>query len=306
MCAFRLYFKDNLLDWKPNKWIASVLGLFIPPVGMLYVNRIKWAFIYFGIEILIILFVFNQLIRLDFPWGLALGALCAVHGYLIASHYTPIAHRPWYTHWYGLVSIPIAFFIGIFVIRAFMFEPFRMPAGSMLPSIEIGSFLVARKAGYGNYAAYGISLYKTEISAPVQRGDIFIFEYPKDPSIHYIKRVIGLPRDHIAYIGKQIYINGKPQPQTDVDVYTVPGPREQPIELQRKLERLGETEYFILVHPRAPNFAPGCIIMENNEVMVPKGQYFVLGDNRDNSNDSRCFGFVPAKNIVGKIIYVFH
>ena len=203
------------MNWTPNKWIAAVLGFLFQPLGMLYVIRVKWALVYFFGGTFISLSEFYGQHKLNLPWleyfsfAWLLMFVCAIHAYRIARHWAPVAIRPWYSHWYGLIAIPTTVFACIFSFRAFLYEPFRMPAGSMLPTLEIGSIIIAQKTGYGNYGTYGITLFKTKATASVERGDIIIFEYPKDTSIDYVKRVIGLPGDYIEYNNKRFFINGE-------------------------------------------------------------------------------------------------
>ena len=138
-----------------------------------------------------------------------------------------------------------------------------------------------------------------------QRGDVFVFRYPKNPSIDYIKRVVGLPGDTIQYENKILYINGKPMPQTPEGTYTGVGSGAQMTGAYRRVENLDGVEHDILVHPLAPNLAMGCNVLRNGPITVPEGHYFAMGDNRDNSNDSRCWGLVPDENLVGKAFAIW-
>ncbi|MCX7628207.1 MAG: signal peptidase I, partial [Methylophilaceae bacterium] len=135
-----------------------------------------------------------------------------------------------------------------------------------------------------------------EINHP-QRGEVMVFRYPKDPSLDYIKRVVGLPGDHIAYRNKQIFVNGQPVPQQEDGYYDYVTPGLNQVSLRRLVEQLGEHRHHILIDDAAP--------VLDGEITVPEGHYFVMGDNRDNSNDSRFWGFVPERNVVGKAFMIW-
>ena len=180
----------------------------------------------------------------------------------------------------------------VFLLRGFIVEPFRIPSGSMLPSLYIGDFILVNKF------AYGIKLpvvNKTiiEINQP-ERGDIVVFRYPRDPNLDYIKRVIGLPGDHIAYYNKVLYVNDKPVERDFIGQYKGPGQTFA----NEYVEKLQGAEHAMLLLPARPNTLQG-------EYIVPQGMYFVMGDNRDNSNDSRVWGPVPETNLVGKAFMIW-
>ncbi|HKB61619.1 MAG TPA: signal peptidase I, partial [Burkholderiales bacterium] len=241
---------------------------------------------------------------------LFVAVICAIHAYRLARDYRAVK-RPWYSRWYGLVGIVAAFAALAFGARAFLFEPFRFPSESMAPTIEPRAHLIVKKWGYGNYGTYGIHVVRTGMSSAVQRGDIVVFEYPEDTSLNYVKRVVGLPGDRISYYNKRLKINDEEIQVRRIGDY-VRKDRANP-SLQY-LERLGDHEYAILIEPEAPAVVPPVRAFPLNEhcahtaeglsCRVPDGHYFVLGDNRDNSSDSRTWGFVPARNIIGKVQYI--
>lgn len=182
------------------------------------------------------------------------------------------------------------------------FPRYRIPSGAMMPTLLIGDFLLA------NRVAYGVPMPFTEqeaipLSMPA-RGDVIVFHHPRDESSLYIKRVIGRSGDHVAYSGKELYINGERISQTELGTYTGEGSGERMTGALLRSEKLERVEYSVLISPESPDFALGCEEMEGYEIKVPKEHYFVMGDNRDNSNDSRCWGFVPRKYIVGKALIV--
>lgn len=178
----------------------------------------------------------------------------------------------------------------VLLLRGFVAEPFRIPSGSMLSTLEIGDFILVNKFSYGirppvwNHKIINLS--------DPERGDVIVFRYPENPSIDYIKRVVGVPGDEIAYYNKVLYINGKRVEQEPLGVYQAGFPN-----IKRFKEQLGDVEHDILVNVMYP---AGDFV-----VTVPENSYFVLGDNRDNSRDSRFWGFVPDENLVGKAFMIW-
>ena len=165
----------------------------------------------------------------------------------------------------------------VLVFRSFLFEPFKIPSGSMIPTLLVGDFIVVNKFAYGirlpvlNKKIIGIGEPK--------RGDVVVFRYPKDPSVNFIKRAVGLPGDTITYRDKQLFINGE---KVDASLYW---------------EQLGNANHNILLHDRSGS--------RNGQWLVPEGHYFMMGDNRDRSNDSREWGFVPEENVLGRAIGIW-
>lgn len=178
----------------------------------------------------------------------------------------------------------------VLVLRGFVAEPFRIPSGSMLSTLEIGDFILVNKFAYGIRPPVWNK--KVIDIADPERGDVIVFRYPENPSIDYIKRVVGVPGDEVAYYNKVLYINGKRIEQEPLGVYQAGFPN-----LKRFREQLGEVEHDILVNVMHP---AGDFV-----VTVPENSYFVLGDNRDNSRDSRFWGFVPDENLVGKAFMIW-
>ncbi len=186
----------------------------------------------------------------------------------------------------------------VLVLRSFLVEPFRIPSGSMMPTLLVGDFILVNKFTYGIRLPV-LNRKVIEMGEP-QRGDVVVFKYPQDTRVDYIKRVVGIPGDKIWYREKTLYVNGKPQPQTPVGKYTGSGSGSRETGVQHNREELGTREHDVLINPRVPDFGYGCQVLQQGPVIVPNGQYFVMGDNRDNSNDSRCWGLVPEENLVGK------
>ena len=194
-------------------------------------------------------------------------------------------------------------FLFVLLLRAFLVEPFRIPSGSMMPTLLVGDFILVNKFSYG----LRMPVTKTkfvEIGEP-HRGDVVVFRYPKNPKVDYIKRLVGLPGDRISYHDKVLYVNGRPMPQKPVGWYQAVGSGARMRGSYELIEDLDGVKHHILVNPMVPDFPPGCEVLAEGEITVPKGHYFMMGDNRDNSNDSRCWGFVPEKNLVGKAFMIW-
>jgi signal peptidase I len=178
------------------------------------------------------------------------------------------------------------FFI-VLVLRSFVAEPYEIPSGSMKPTLLVGDFIVVSKFSYGVRLPV-IDTKIFDVSSP-ERGDVMVFRYPRDNETNYIKRLVGLPGDHILYIDKMLYINNKPVSQ---EIHAEVAGQCNGYKAIERIENLPGVAHRIYVCPQAPNRA--------YEFTVPEGQYLVLGDNRDNSNDGRYWGYVPEKNLVGR------
>ena len=183
----------------------------------------------------------------------------------------------------------------VLILRSFLFEPFRIPSGSMIPTLKVGDFILVNKFAYGIRLPV-IDTKIIDIGEP-ERGDVMVFRFPKDPSIDYIKRVVGLPGDKITYTGKYLYVNGERLQQSMVGPYIetkdgmpIPG-------ATRLLETIGTVQHEILIDSTRRSL--------NSEWVVPQGHYFAVGDNRDNSNDSRFWGTVPEENLVGRAFMIW-
>jgi len=182
----------------------------------------------------------------------------------------------------------------VLVIRSFIAEPFRIPSGSMLPTLHVGDFILVNKFAYGVRLPV-INTKIIEVSKP-KRGDVLVFRYPKNPKVDYIKRVVGLPGDTVGYFDKTIYINGKiiNQQSKEKNKSTL---AVVPASSELYIETLGEHSHELLIDPKRR--------LIEGEMLVPAGEYFVMGDNRDNSNDSRFWGTVPEANLVGKAFFIW-
>jgi signal peptidase I len=194
-------------------------------------------------------------------------------------------------------------FLIVLLLRAFLVEPFRIPSGSMMPTLLVGDFILVNKFTYG----IRVPVTKTklvELGEP-ERGDIVVFRWPVNPRLDYIKRVVGLPGDRVRYKNKTLFINGEPARVNAVGPYQPEGSGMRAIGSVEGKEQLGGTEHSVLVNPLAPDFSNGCRFLQYREVTVPEKHYLMVGDNRDDSNDGRCWGFVPEQNLVGKAFFVW-
>jgi len=217
------------------------------------------------------------------------------------------APEPWW------IEYPKSFFpviLIVFVLRSFLVEPFKIPSGSMIPTLIVGDFILVNKYAYGIRIPV-INKKVVELANP-KRGDVMVFRYPEDPSLDYIKRVIGLPGDRVAYVNKKLTINGVELPRKSLPDYL----HRERIHYSRQFsERIDGVEHAILIEDDAPASIPpmteypfreNCNYNSEGVVCtVPPGHYFMMGDNRDSSADSRVWGFVPDENIVGKAFFIW-
>ncbi|HUR87812.1 MAG TPA: signal peptidase I [Ramlibacter sp.] len=218
-----------------------------------------------------------------------------------------ILMQPWWLDWTaGLFPVILA----VFVLRSFLFEPFKIPSGSMIPTLLVGDLILVNKFTYG----VRLPVVNTKITdgTPPQRGDVMVFRYPPKPSLDYIKRVVGVPGDEVAYLNKRLTINGQPVGKEPVSDFF----DEDSMQYFKQYEEvLGGKRHRILNDENRPAFIPGAENFPNRDncrysvegvvCKVPAGHYFMMGDNRDNSLDSRYWGFVPDKNIVGKAFFIW-
>ncbi len=220
-----------------------------------------------------------------------------------------LLQQPWWLDWTaGLFPVIIA----VFLLRSFLFEPFKIPSGSMIPTLLVGDLILVNKFHYGIRLPV-INKKITEGNKP-QRGDVMVFRYPPAPHMDYIKRVVGVPGDEVAYLNKRLTINGQPAAVNgipeffDEDVMRYfPQYEEQLGNVKHRMlnddgRRGGISEAEVADFPNRSN----CNYSADGVVCkVPEGHYFMMGDNRDNSLDSRYWGFVPDRNIVGRAFFVW-
>lgn len=235
------------------------------------------------------------------------GFIWALDRFVLRKRRSSDDKRPWWIE-YGVSFFPVILFV--FVLRSFIVEPFRIPSGSMLPTLQSGDLILVNKFSYG----IRLPILHTEIvplGSP-ERGDVMVFRYPVDPSVDYIKRVVGLPGDEVAYLNKRLFINGKEVPVKRDGDYFEP---DRLSYFAQYIEKLGEIENKILVDRSSRQdlrpvwrfpYRDNCDFRADGLVCkVPAGVYFMMGDNRDNSLDSRFWGFVPDSHIVGKAFFIW-
>ncbi len=187
----------------------------------------------------------------------------------------------------------------VLLIRSFVAEPFRIPSSSMLPTLLVGDLILVTKYSYGLRWPVLNSKF-LELGDP-ERGDVVVFRYPEDPSLDYIKRVIGVPGDTIEFRNDNVLLNGAPVPTELLGPYVPEDGSSESRGLVTGVEYLPDFEHRILRDPKALN--RGYLVGER--FVVPEGHYFVLGDNRDRSRDSRFWGFVPDDHLVGKAVFIW-
>lgn len=272
-------------DRKP--WAAVVLVFLLgPAVVMFYLGRVRAGLIY-----LVVLFFFSPLALIGIP-----------HSYLIAKRQQGMHPTVWHGKLYGLIFIAVV--SGLTSgegMRAFFWEAFSSPSGSSLPTLMVGDRFFVSKFAYG-YSRYSFPFAMVPFEgriwgSPVERGDIAVFRKPPENEIDYIKRIVGLPGDRIQMLDGILHINGEAVERERIEDFeadygrkvaqymeTLPnGRRHGILEAQGDEGRLDNTAEFI----------------------VPDGHYFALGDNRDNSADSRVLGAIPMENLIGRLSVVF-
>ncbi|GAA2850900.1 signal peptidase I [Aminobacter aminovorans] len=203
------------------------------------------------------------------------------------------------------VSVIVQALLLALVIRTLLFQPFSIPSGSMRPTLLEGDYLFVTKWAYG-YSRYSLPLSPNLFSGRIfgsdpERGDVVVFKFPPNPSLDYIKRVVGLPGDRIQMQNGQLYINGTAVPREKVGQIDNPDITEvnRPVDVYRETLPNG-VSYDTL------DLTPDSIGDNTREFVVPEGHFFMMGDNRDNSTDSRFnVGFVPGENLVGRANIIF-
>jgi len=198
----------------------------------------------------------------------------------------------------------------VFMLRSFLVEPFKIPSGSMIPTLLVGDLILVNKYAYGiRLPVVHTKIF--DVGLP-KRGDVMVFRFPNDPSVDYIKRVVALPGDTITVENNRLSLNGQPVPLREAGEFF---DSERLVYYRQYAERLGEFEHKLLTELDKPSFISGvekfpfrdqCTYGRTGmSCQVPPGHYFVMGDNRENSLDSRYWGFVPEQNIVGKAFFIW-
>jgi signal peptidase I len=186
--------------------------------------------------------------------------------------------------------------LAVFLLRSFLYEPFRIPSSSLEPTLLVGDFVLVNKFDYG--VRVPVAHNKLAKTGEPKHGDIFVFRYPPKPSLDFIKRVVGLPGDHLKYVNKVLFINGQEMKQTFKENTTRINEDGHKIDVIVKEEDLQGVKHAIYQNQNQASD-------DFEDIVVPEGMYFAMGDNRDDSADSRYWGFVPEKNIIGKAVLIW-
>lgn len=288
----RLVANDQPRQRPRSRVIAVLLALLASPFfSMLYLGRAVRAFVY--LVATVSGFVLASLLASAGLWmaGLPIWLLPVVVKLIgivdadrIARHYREAFTGPWYSRWYGVSGAWVLLAAILLLTRTFVVEPFNIPSGAMMPTLLVGDHILVDK-------------FSVRVSGELpRRGDVIVFLYPEDPSIPFVKRVVGLPGDRVTYDNKTLYINGQSAEQDLLGYWKDPGPNHAMDGAELRLEAIDDRSYGILIQAEYPSM--------DGQMVVPPEHYFVLGDNRDNSRDSRYWGTVPTELLIGRVTWI--
>lgn len=302
----------------PKPWLAALLNIVLSPFGLLYAGQGRWAILFFVVQAAIGITAFVSSGNVVAILGL-LQIVLIVTGAVIAYRRAKAAAgqpRPWYARWRGMLLIFLSMALATTLVRMFLYEPFKSPSTSMLPTIGIGDRILVQKIGYGHVSTFGMHLASLPHTSALKRGDLIVFDRPLQPDQTYIKRVVGLPGDRVVYRNGHLIVNGQDTRVSQLADFMDP---ELPRFWRRDRNRLDGMQFDTLAdkesdgralkaRPEAPNIPLIDRCVYTNEELrceVPAGHYYVMGDHRDNSVDSRYFGFVRADQVIGKVVKIF-
>ena len=274
--------------WKPNLLITGLLAFFLSIAAFLYVNKLKWFVVYL---IVFILIAASDFYLYGTSFRYAFVPACLIHALFLAYRYNTEQKRHTYSLWWCILLIIGSIFLIFSLFKSFFYETYTFPSSSMEPTIKPNGYLIVKKWGYGTYGAYGIKLYNTKPSKNValKRGGLYAFEFPGEDNVIYVKRLAALPGDHIRIDKNQVILNNAPLKQEVVSE------DDQHVIIK---EYNDESEYQIKI-------IKGLMSRwRYNDTVVPENHYFFLGDNRQNSADSRVWGFVVERRLVGEVIRI--
>lgn len=298
-------------QWKPKGWVAIFFGLFTQQFVFLYVNKIRlfWfycfvALILIALELGLLTSTFSNLwFKNDLMVGFAL--ICAIHAYFITRYYDSSRYQSWFANGWRTLGIFIVTLTALYTVKVFFFELFSVPSASMNPTFNVKDHILISKFGSGNYKLFNRSVLKTNSSLSLARGDIIVFEYPMNKDISYTKRVVALEGDIIRYYNKSlfVYANCDSVIASCDNLISEKLAKENGTDLTIN-ESIFDATYQIKINVMQADLSQQYYMQpqqNRGQWIVPEGHYFVLGDNRDNSLDSRYWGFVPKENILGKV-----
>lgn len=278
-------------SWQPRRWLAVMLSLILPPMGMMYAGRWAWARLYWLVVLILLVISIGFMDQLPalMLQILALGVpvTAAFHVWFLVRHQTLI--RPWYSRWPILMLALLGLMVPMLMYRAFVSESFTAASDSMSPSLAPGTVLYADKWGCGNYRYWGMQFHRSAPTADcqVRAGDVVVFQFPQNPSESYVKRVVGLPGDQVRFVDNRLMVNGQL-----VWLKVLEDRGRTTVYEERLHDRAYPVIYMNTDHFRHFKFT---------DVKIPEGHFFVLGDNRDNSFDSRHWGLVPLDHLIGVV-----
>ena len=296
---------------KPKLWIALILVLLFPPTAMLYLGRWRYSLLYLvlGLSLMFGLELYGQSANFVLQAKLLYYFCCGVHTFSLHNQYPDDCVRPNYSRWFG-ISLAILGFISIVAIyRIFIGETFRIKSRSMEPTLSQGTLMFAKKWGYGNYSILGQRLWNGSAFNTPNRGDLLVFEFPNDRNLQFIHRVIGLPGDTIEFTDTQFSINGQLIETRKIDTQEKSEITDAGRDTSLFEQTIDGHHFQIYLDASGQGQAPAMSVLNNDrscttnsgklKCKVPKDSYFVMGDNRIDSFDSRYWGYVPSSHVVG-------
>ncbi len=295
--------------------MAVGLSVLTSPLGLLYVAAPVAALIILAANVGLAVALFRnpgesgQAMLFAFL-QLAIVGVSIYLAWRFSARTIPAGKRPWYSRWTGLLAISVVWLLIVLCARVFLFESFKAPSSSMAPTIPLGSNMIVQKWNYGHRSAFGLKLGHVGASVPIQRGEIIAFDYPKDVSQTFLKRVVALPGDTVTLRGSTLIVNGKAAVTRrigtllDADALRYNNLSVEMFE-GKEHEVLHAESGQLLSYGASMEKGKGCDWdAASLTCTLPPDRYFVLGDNRDNSMDSRFWGFVRADQILGVVVYI--
>jgi signal peptidase I len=298
----------------PKPWLAVVLSLFLGPLGFLYIGRPGLAVLFFVLTLGCRIVAFFSSGAVTMVAGIAelvFWLIGTVLAWRLAKSGAPHAPR-WYSRWYGLVGAALAVAACVYASRLFFFEPFLVPSSAMLPTASRGDRLLVQKLGYGHLSLNGAAVGHLGTSRPLARGELVVFDDPLKRNPFYFKRVAGLPGDEVVLRGGRLWVNGRDTRVAELGDYRGADAQGQYLLVR---ERLDDIAFHTLVQKHGLAQPPAPLRFPQRErcafspqevrCTVPPAHYFMLGDHRDFSQDSRYFGFVRADHVIGKVVGIY-